>query len=65
MDVGTAECDSAVWLPVGTYQVTEYITYSKKGAITVMNSRLQIINYLKELLFLINFLKQPNILKTI
>lgn len=33
MDIGTAKCDSAVWLPVGTYQVTEYITYSKKGAI--------------------------------
>lgn len=30
MDIGTAKCDSAVWLPVGTYQVTEYITYSKK-----------------------------------
>lgn len=33
MDIGTAKCDSAVWLPVGTYQVTEYITYSKKGAV--------------------------------
>ena len=33
MDIGTAKCDSAIWLPVGTYQVTEYITYSKKGAI--------------------------------
>ena len=33
MDIGTAKCDSAIWLPVGTYQVTEYITYSKKDAI--------------------------------
>lgn len=31
MDIGTAKCDSAVWLPAGSYQVTSYTTYSKSG----------------------------------
>ena len=34
MDVGTAYCDSTVWLPAGTYQVTSYTTYGKTGAVT-------------------------------
>ncbi len=34
MDVGTASCDSAVWLPAGTYQVTSYTTYGRSGAVT-------------------------------
>lgn len=34
MDIGTASCDSAVWLPAGTYQVTSYTTYGKSGAVT-------------------------------
>lgn len=33
MDIGTASCDSAVWLPAGTYQVTSYTTYGKSGAV--------------------------------
>lgn len=33
MDVGTAVCDSAVWLPAGTYQVTSYTTYKKSGSL--------------------------------
>ena len=31
-DIGTAKCDSAVWLPAGDYRVIEYMTYSKSGA---------------------------------
>lgn len=31
MDIATAKCDSAVWLPAGNYQVTSYTTYSKNG----------------------------------
>lgn len=31
MDTGVATCDSAVWLPAGTYQVVSYTTYSQKG----------------------------------
>lgn len=31
MDIAVATCDSAVWLPAGTYQVTSYTTYSKNG----------------------------------
>lgn len=34
MDIGTAKCDSAVWLTAGTYRVSSYTTYAKKGAIT-------------------------------
>ncbi len=34
MDVGTASCDSVVWLPAGTYQVTSYTTYGRSGAVT-------------------------------
>ena len=33
MDVATAHCDSSVWLPAGTYQVTSYTTYGKTGAV--------------------------------
>lgn len=33
MDIGKAYCDSAVWLPAGTYQVTSYTTYGKTGAV--------------------------------
>ena len=33
MDTGTAYCDSTVWLPAGTYQVTSYTTYGKTGAV--------------------------------
>ena len=33
MDVATAHCDSTVWLPAGTYQVTSYTTYGKTGAV--------------------------------
>ncbi len=33
MDIGTAHCDSTVWLPAGTYQVTSYTTYGKTGAV--------------------------------
>ena len=33
MDVGKAYCDSTVWLPAGTYQVTSYTTYGKTGAV--------------------------------
>ena len=32
MDIGVATCDSAVWLPAGTYQVVEYTTYSQSGS---------------------------------
>ncbi len=32
MDIGVATCDSAVWLPAGTYQVVAYTTYSKSGS---------------------------------
>lgn len=32
MDIGVATCDSAVWLPGGTYQVVAYTTYSKSGS---------------------------------
>lgn len=31
MDTGEATCDSAVWIPAGTYQVVSYTTYTKKG----------------------------------
>lgn len=33
MDIGTAWCDSAVWLPAGTYRVSSYTTYSKYGTV--------------------------------
>lgn len=33
MDTGTAYCDTTVWLPAGTYQVTSYTTYGKTGAV--------------------------------
>ena len=33
MEMGTAYCDSTVWLPAGTYQVTSYTTYGKTGAV--------------------------------
>ena len=33
MDVATAHCDSTIWLPAGTYQVTSYTTYGKTGAV--------------------------------
>ena len=33
MDIGKAYCDSTVWLPAGTYQVTSYTTYGKSGAV--------------------------------
>lgn len=33
MDIGTAVCDSAVWLPTGTYQVIEYTAYKKNGSL--------------------------------
>ena len=33
MDIGTATCDSAIWLPAGTYKVTGYITYKKSGSL--------------------------------
>lgn len=32
MDIGVATCDSAVWLPAGTYQVVSYTTFSKSGS---------------------------------
>ena len=32
MDIGVATCDSAVWLPAGTYQVVAYTTYTKSGS---------------------------------
>ena len=32
MDIGVATCDSAVWLPAGTYQVVAYTTYSQSGS---------------------------------
>lgn len=31
MDIGIATCDSAVWLPAGTYQVIAYTTYTQSG----------------------------------
>ena len=33
MDIGTAKCDSVIWLPAGTYQVRSYTTYSKSGSL--------------------------------
>lgn len=32
MDIGVATCDSAVWLPAGTYQVVAYTTYSQSDS---------------------------------
>lgn len=32
MDIGVATCDSAVWLPAGSYQVVAYTTYSQSGS---------------------------------
>lgn len=32
MDIGVATCDSAVWLPAGTYQVVAYTTFSQSGS---------------------------------
>lgn len=32
MDIGTASCDSVIWLPQGTYKVTEYTVYKKNGS---------------------------------
>lgn len=32
-DIGTAVCDSVVWLPVGTYQVVRYTIYAKTGSL--------------------------------
>ena len=31
MDIEEATCDSAVWVPSGTYQVVAYTTYTQKG----------------------------------
>lgn len=31
MDIEEATCDSAVWIPAGTYQVIAYTTYAEKG----------------------------------
>ena len=31
MDIEEATCDSAVWVPAGTYQVVAYTTYTQKG----------------------------------
>ena len=31
MDIGVATCDSAVWLPAGTFQVVAYTTYTQSG----------------------------------
>ena len=33
MDIGKAYCDSTVWLPAGTYQVTSYTTYGRTGVV--------------------------------
>ncbi len=33
MDTEVAVCDSAVWLPAGTYRVTSYTTYKKNGSL--------------------------------
>lgn len=42
-DIGTAKCDSAVWLPAGTYQVTSYTIYKKSGSVTsTLDSRSQL-----------------------
>lgn len=42
-DIGTAKCDSVVWLPAGTYQVTSYTIYKKSGiAVTALDSRSQL-----------------------
>lgn len=42
-DIGTARCDSAVWLPGGTYQVTSYTIYKKSGVlVTLLDSRNQL-----------------------
>lgn len=30
-EAGTAYCDTAVWLPAGTYRVTSYVVYKKSG----------------------------------
>ena len=35
MDIGKAYCDSTVWLPAGTYQVTSYTTYGRTGAVKI------------------------------
>ena len=44
MDIGIATCDSAVWLPVGTYRVTSYTAYSKSGAVEkVLGNGLQTV----------------------
>lgn len=32
MDIGTASCDSVIWLPQGTYKVTGYTIYKKSGS---------------------------------
>ena len=40
-DVGTARCDSVVWLPTGTYRVTAYTVYSKSGSTkTALDTRM-------------------------
>lgn len=31
--IGTAQCDTTVWLPAGNYRVTSYTTYSKNGSV--------------------------------
>ena len=31
--IGTAQCDTIVWLPAGNYRVTSYTTYSKNGSV--------------------------------
>lgn len=36
MDTGTAKCDSIIWLPEGTYQVTGYISFNKKGSVSTV-----------------------------
>lgn len=38
MDIGTASCDSVIWLPQGTYKVTGYTVYKKSGG---SNTRLE------------------------
>lgn len=31
--IGTAQCDTTVWLPAGNYRITSYTTYSKNGSV--------------------------------
>lgn len=34
--IGTAQCDTTVWLPAGNYRVTSYTTYSKNGSVETL-----------------------------